>query len=97
MYYTLSYQKRGFFMLIKDFSKVATQTGLVVVVRRQNGYTAEVKKDGWDVICSTVRADVRYWKSLDVLKKHMIESGFRGLILVGCQTQEQLWSESASG
>lgn len=78
-------------MIIKEFAKVGAKIGVVAVTHKSNGYTVEIKKDGWDVICSTQRSEVRYWKSLDVLRKHLASNGFRGLMKVSVDIQADLF------
>jgi len=78
-------------MIISDFATVGTKVGEVIVTTSRGGYRAEVKKSGWDIICSTTRSEVRYWKSLDVLKKHLVQAGFRGNLLIEAHTQDDLF------
>jgi len=77
-------------MIINDFAKVGTKVGEVLVKPSPRGFTAEVKKGGWDIICSTTRSEVRYWKSLDVIRKHLLAAGFRGLMVVSTDSQDFL-------
>jgi len=78
-------------MIIKDFALVGTKVGSVIVTHKSNGYTVEIKKSGWDIVCSTQRSEVRYWKSIDVIKKHLASNGFRGFMEVSVDTQADLF------
>ncbi len=78
-------------MLIKDFAKVGTKVGQMTVTQNMFGYGLAINKDGWDIVCSTTRGEVRRWKALDVLKKHVASAGFVGSLVIVVTNQADLF------
>jgi len=74
-------------MNINDFAKIGTKVGQVIVTSHKDGYWAEIKKDGWDIACLTSRSQIRCWKSLDVMRKHLVKAGFRGEMVIEASSQ----------
>jgi len=74
-------------MTLNDFVKIGTKVGQIVVTSHKDGYWAEIKKDGWDIACLTSRYRIRCWKSVDVMKKHLMKAGFRGQLVIEATAQ----------
>jgi len=77
-------------MEIKEFVLIGSKTGEIEIEQHGAEYWATIKKDGWNIICSTQRAEIRKWKRLDVLRKHLMQAGFTGTLTVSCEAQIQL-------
>jgi len=76
-------------MLIKDFAEIGNIVGEIHILRK-NGYLwARINKDKWDIDCSTSRFEIRKWKSIDVLIKHMVEKGFEGKFIIDMNSGDQ--------
>jgi len=70
-------------MQIKDLAQSATAAGAKMsVVKSSNGYglSAVYGSKTDPVQCFTQRGEVRYWKSLDVLMKHLSAVRYVGKI-----------------
>ena len=78
-------------MLIRDFAQVGTKVREITVTQNRFGYGLAIQKDGWDIVCSTTRGEVRRWKALDVLKKHITAAGFVGRLVIDITSQTEMF------
>jgi len=76
--------------MIKEFANLSrVNDWKLTILEELNGYRVVYQKDEkTEPICLvTQKNDVRYWKSVDVLIKHLTEAGFSGYIEIHISKQ----------
>jgi len=74
-------------MLIKEFSRVGTMTGEIIVSKRGGKYILQIISSGWDIDCTTTRSEIRTFSKLDTIYSLLARYNFTGDIKIPVSNQ----------